>query len=94
VLTLGIISVSLSPLAFCSLPGLVFGIASLAVGIPALVLGHADLRQMNTQRMDPGGRGMTNAGWICAIIGTCISGLAMAIVLFLVVVWGSLLWHL
>jgi hypothetical protein len=94
VLTLGIISVSLCPLAFCSLPGLVFGIASLAVGIPALVLGQADLRQMNAQRMDPDGRGTTHAGWICAIIGTCISGLAMVIVLFFVVLWGSQLWHL
>jgi hypothetical protein len=91
ILTLGIISVALSPFALCSIPGLVFGTASLALGITGLVLGQADLRRMRTHRMDPDGRGTTNAGWICAIIGTCISSLAMACVLFLIILWHGLL---
>jgi hypothetical protein len=94
VLTLGIISVSLSPLSFCGLFGFVFGVASLALGITGLVLGQTDLRQIDSHRMDPEGRGMTSAGWICAIIGTCISGLAMLIVLLIMVAWGSLFFHL
>jgi predicted Zn finger-like uncharacterized protein len=94
VLTLGIVSVSLSPLSFCSLPGLLFGVASLACGIPALVMGHADLRRMDAHRMDPDGRGMTNAGWICGIVGICISGLATVLIICLMLVWGSIFWRL
>jgi len=94
VLALGIVSVCLSLPSFCcGVFGFIFGAASLGVGIPGLVLGNIDLRAMRAGRMDPSGQGMTNAGWICAIIGTCISGLGMAIVLLLMLAWGSALWR-
>jgi hypothetical protein len=94
VLALGIVSVSLSPLSFCGIFGFVFGIAGLAVGIPGLVLASSDLRAIRSGRMDPDGLGMTNAGWICAIIGTCLSGMAMLIALLLLMAWGRFLWPL
>ncbi len=64
---------------------LVLGILSLVMpctlvlGIIAWVMGTNDLREMNQGLMDPAGRGLTNAGRICGIIGVCWIG---AIVLF------------
>ena len=51
---------------------LVFGILGLVCcfifGIIAWVMGNGDLREMDTGRMDPTGRGLTQAGKICGII--------------------------
>jgi hypothetical protein len=61
---------------------LVLGILSLAMfffplafplGIAAWVMGQSDLRKMRTNQMDPAGKGSTEAGWICGIIGTILS---------------------
>jgi hypothetical protein len=46
--------------------GLVCG--CMPVGIVAWVLGHQDLKDMNTGVMDPTGRGMTQAGKILGMI--------------------------
>ncbi len=64
---------------------LVFGILSicgvsclgltLPLGIIALVMGRNDLKKMRENVMDSEGQGLTQAGWICAIIGTIFSGL-------------------
>lgn len=66
VLTFGIIS--LVSLAICGPVGLPFGIT-------AWVLGQSDLKKMRSGVMDPEGIGMTQAGWICGIVGTIITGL-------------------
>ena len=51
---------------------LVLGILGLVVciicGIIAWVMGKNDLREMDAGRMDPSGRGLTNAGKICGMI--------------------------
>lgn len=51
---------------------LVLGILSFLVcficGIFAWIMGNADLREMDAGRMDPSGRGMTNAGRIIGMI--------------------------
>ncbi len=51
---------------------LVLGILGIAfcciLGIIAWLMGGNDLREMDAGRMDPTGRGMTNAGRICGII--------------------------
>ena len=39
--------------------------------IPAWIMGSSDLKEMDAGTMDPAGRGSTNAGKICGIIG-CI----------------------
>ena len=63
---------------------LVLGILSLVVcaplGIAAWVMGSADLNQMDAGTMDPSGRGTTNAGKICGIIGTIL--LIIGVVVF------------
>ena len=63
---------------------LVLGILGLVVcgplGIVAWVMGANDIKEMNAGTMDPSGRGTTNAGKICGIIGTIL--LVLGIVLF------------
>jgi hypothetical protein len=55
---------------------LVLGILSLLVcgflGIPAWVMGNNDLKEIDAGAMDPAGRGNTNAGRICGMIGTIL----------------------
>jgi hypothetical protein len=41
-------------------------------GIIAWVMGNGDLRKMDEGIMDPAGRGMTQAGKVCGIVGTII----------------------
>lgn len=75
VLTLGILSLTLPFLCwlawFAVLP------AGLACGITAWILGHNDLRRMREGSMDPDGESSTHGGWVCGIIGTCLSGLLL-----------------
>jgi dienelactone hydrolase len=66
VLTFGIIS--LATLLFCGLIGLPFGIA-------AWVMGGRDLRRMRANQMDPQGKGATEAGRVCGIVGTVLDTL-------------------
>lgn len=40
--------------------------------VAAWVMGHADMREINAGRMDPAGRGLTQAGMIIGIIGTVL----------------------
>jgi uncharacterized membrane protein len=55
---------------------LVLGILGLVVCAPlaiaAWVMGSGDLKQMDAGTMDPSGRGNTQAGKICGIIGTIL----------------------
>ena len=44
-------------------------------GIIAWAMGAADLKEMNAGRKDPAGRGTTQAGMICGIIGVALWGL-------------------
>jgi hypothetical protein len=58
------------------LPGTwVLAVIGLPLGIAAWVMGHRDLNKINAKAMDPQGKGITMAGYICGIIGTIISGL-------------------
>lgn len=62
---------------------LILGIISLLIcaplGIVAWVMGSGDLKEMDAGTMDPAGRGNTQAGKICGIIGTCFMILAVVI---------------
>ena len=46
---------------------------SIVFGLIAWICGRADLRKMREETMDPEGESSTQAGWICGIIGTCLS---------------------
>lgn len=77
---------------------LTLGILSLIIcavlGIFAWVMANRDLRLMNAGQMDPSGRGITQAGKICGMIGTillCVGvGFALLYFVFVVVILGLL----
>tara|TARA_Y100000589_G_C26990527_1_gene562428 strand:- start:140 stop:337 length:198 start_codon:yes stop_codon:yes gene_type:complete len=53
--------------------------------IPAIIMGSADLKAMDAGTMDPAGRGNTNAGKICGIIGCVLSVLGIVVQIILAV---------
>ncbi len=70
---------------------LTLGILSLVVcqlcGPFAWAMGSKDLKLINSGAMDPMGRGTTQAGMVCGIIGTCLM-LVWVLILFLQLVVG------
>lgn len=54
---------------------LVLGLLGAPFGIAAWIMGQGDLRKMREHQMDPSGMGITQAGWICGIIGTLMQTL-------------------
>ena len=63
---------------------LVLGILSLVVcgplGIAAWVMGSGDMKEMDAGTMDSAGRGTTQAGKICGIIGTVLFVLSLILI--------------
>ena len=58
-------------------------------GIVAWVFGNTDLREMDAGRMDPSGRGLTQAGKICGIIGVVLAILGIFYWIFMLLVVGA-----
>lgn len=62
---------------------LTFGIIGVACcfpfGIAAWVMGHSDIKSIDSGVMDPSGRSMTNGGKICGIISVIIAVLSCGI---------------
>jgi hypothetical protein len=59
-------------------------------GVLAIIFGNQDLREMDAGAMDPTGRGMTQAGRICGIIGTVLTAAwALFYLLFIVLAIGG-----
>jgi hypothetical protein len=77
VLTLGILSIVASVICsvLCSIIGPLFGVG---LGLPAVLLGHMDLRQISGGNMDPDGETQTRVGMILGYVG-----LGLAVVFFL-----------
>jgi len=48
-------------------------VLSLPFGIMAWVMGHSDLKEMKDGRMDPSGRGSTQAGYIMGIVAVVLT---------------------
>jgi predicted Zn finger-like uncharacterized protein len=67
VLVLGIIS-------------LVVGFVGFFTGLAAWIMGSADLKKMDAGEMDPSGKGTTQAGKVCGIIGTIFQGMMLLFV--------------
>ena len=85
VLVLGILSIVLC----CC-----FGLAGLTLGIIALVLADKDekLYRTNPLLYDQGSYKNLQAGKICAIIGTCFSGLTFLYIMVKFLVFGAPFW--
>jgi len=85
VLTLGIISLVAGAFgalfSFCccafAFIGWVADVVAIGLAVPAAILGHLDLKAMSAGKMDPSGRGMTQAGFIMGIIAGVIAILAL-----------------
>jgi hypothetical protein len=77
VLALGILSIVISG---CGV--------GLILGFIAMNMAKTDIAQMNAGLMDPAGRGLTDAGRICGIIGACLGGVGL---LFLCVYLGFII---
>jgi hypothetical protein len=54
-----------------------FLLCGIFTGLPALLMGGKDLKEMDAGRMDPEGRGLTQAGRILGIINVSLTVLAM-----------------
>lgn len=50
---------------------------SVGLAVPAWVMANNDTRAMREGRMDPSGRGLCDAGRICAIISVVLNGLSL-----------------
>jgi hypothetical protein len=74
ILVLGIVSLAAMFLNGCYLLGVLIG---LPLGITAWVLGNGDLRKIKNREMDEEGLGMTQAGWICGMIGVILHSLVL-----------------
>jgi predicted Zn finger-like uncharacterized protein len=90
VLALGIISLA-GVMVWCvPLIGFILVPICAILGLIAWVMGQIDLAKMKRGQMDDTGRGMTQAGWICGIIGTVLNCLLMlACGLFVGGLWYS-----
>jgi hypothetical protein len=59
------------------------------IGIVAWVMGGNDLREMDAGRMDPSGRGLTQAGKILGIVAVAIQLIGLTLWILMVVVFGA-----
>jgi hypothetical protein len=77
---------------------LAFGLVGMFVCIPFAVVAWAmasdDLLKMHQGRMDPAGRGMTEAGRIIGIIATCLHGVAAVAYSIMAIIFGSAMFFL
>jgi hypothetical protein len=87
VLVLGIISIvsSLLGTVICCIGGIV----GLICGTIAWVMGNRDLPQMDAGVMDQSGRGNTQAGRICGIIGVVLGILCLALALIMILLFAG-----
>jgi hypothetical protein len=70
-----------------------FVLCGLFTAIPAWIMGSGDLKAMDAGQMDPSGRGLTQAGKICGIIATILSGLVLVgwLIFFVLLAGGAAL---
>jgi hypothetical protein len=70
-----------------------FVLCGIFTAIPAWVMGSGDLKAMDAGQMDPSGRGLTQAGKICGMIGTLlfVAGAVAALLFFLLAAGGAAL---
>jgi len=87
-MVLGIIGLAIAVFGMC--PYLTLGeFIAFGLSLTAWILGRRDLTAINQGEMDPKGKDMTQVGWICGIIGTCLSAVivtcAFGVIVFYIV---------
>ena len=60
-------------------------------GIIAWAMGNGDLREMDAGRMDPSGRGLTQAGKICGMISVILLIIGIVIQIIMLLLGGGLM---
>ena len=85
VLTLGIIGIVMSTVGAVLCP--CTPMLGLALGVPAWLMGAADLKAINRGEMDPTGKGTTQAGMITGIVATVLGTLSSLFVLLFVIIY-------
>lgn len=74
---------------------LVLGLLGLLVcgllGPFAWSMGSSDLKKMSAGRMDPSGRGETQAGYICGIVATILMGIGLIFVVLWFVLFAAVM---
>ena len=60
-------------------------------GIIAWVMGNGDLREMDAGRMDPSGRGLTQAGKICGMISVILLIVGIVIQIIILLLGGGMM---
>ena len=68
--------------------GIIGIVCCFITGIIAWVMGNNDLREIDAGRMDPTGRGLTQAGKICGMVGV-ILWIVMLVIQVLVMLLGG-----
>jgi len=68
--------------------GIIGIVCCFITGIIAWVMGNNDLREIDAGRMDPSGRGLTQAGKICGMVGV-ILWIVMLVIQVLVMLLGG-----
>lgn len=68
-----------------------FLLCGIFTGLPAMIMGGSDLKKMDAGRMDPDGRGLTQAGRILGIINVVLTVVAVLFycVIFVVAIAGG-----
>ncbi len=77
VLVLGVLSLTALLVFWVPIVSLATSLVGAVLGVVAWWLGHVDLRRMRQDTMDSAGRGSTQAGYICGIIGAILNVLWM-----------------
>ena len=60
-------------------------------GIIAWVMGNGDMREMDAGRMDPSGRGLTQAGKICGMISVILLIVGIVIQIIILILGGGMM---
>jgi hypothetical protein len=60
-------------------------------GIIAWVMGNGDMREMDAGRMDPSGRGLTQAGKICGMISVILLIIGIVIQVIMLLFGGGMM---
>ena len=63
--------------AVCCICLVVLPVAGIPMGAFAWIMGQGDLKKMDQGLLDSDGRGSTQAGYICGIIGTALGALSV-----------------